>query len=120
VVAQFASEENTINVAGVGLTSGLDALHPVPTVAELAAVDSPYETALQTYSSELAAIKWPKPQVAASGALRVRVAALTSFLQTLQGVQGDGLGAWLVQFHVRAEAMTAATTKLDNKLGLLG
>ncbi|HVB91688.1 MAG TPA: hypothetical protein VND70_06265 [Acidimicrobiales bacterium] len=118
VAAQFAASENTISVARIALTTGLDSLQGVPTVAAMVPVVSPYMGALQKYSADLAAIPWPENLAGASESLRAQVDAFAAFLQTLQGVRPLALGSWFSELHARAFAMTVAAVRLRSQLGL--
>jgi hypothetical protein len=116
-IASFKAAETTIDVASVALTTGLGAIHSIPTVATLTPVVTPYVTALQKYSTELALIKWPTNATAASQALRVQVSDFTTFFQALQTT--PNLGAWLAQLHTDAAAVSTATIALRNQLGIV-
>jgi hypothetical protein len=120
VLVQFETAENTVNVAGVGLTSALQNLNTLPTVANLTPPISAYVSALQKYSSALAAIPWTKDLAKTSGGVKVQVGAFITFLQTLPGVQPIALGSWVAQLHTHGAAVTTAMKRLRFQLGLPG
>jgi hypothetical protein len=120
VLVQFETAENTVNVAGVGLTGDLQNLKTIPTVANSTPSISNYLSALQKYSSALAAIPWPKDLTKASGGVKVQVKAFISFLQTLPGVQPIAFGSWFSQLHIHEAALSTATGRLRTRLGLPG
>jgi hypothetical protein len=111
-LTQYEQYAQTFNEANITATKSLTGSGAARTPAEVVPVATIYATALNTYSLELAYIKWPASLETAVKADQGQLVILASYLKSIDAVSAAGLDSWLAQ--MKAQATT--TESLDNAL----
>jgi hypothetical protein len=111
-LSQYEQYAQILSAANTTASKSLTGSGAARTPAELVPVATIYATALNTYSLELAYIKWPATLETAVKADQGQLVILASYLKSIDAVSATGLDAWLAQ--MKAQATT--TESLDNAL----
>ena len=101
-----------MNEANITATKALTGNKAALTPAEVVPVATIYGTDLNTYSLELAYIKWPASLETAVKADQAQLVIMAAYLKAVGSVSPTGLNSWLAQ--LKAQATTTET--LDNAL----
>jgi hypothetical protein len=111
-MTQYEQYAQTLQAANTTATKSLTGSSAALTPAEVVPVATIYATALNTYSLELAYIKWPASLQTAVKADQGQLVILAAYLKSIDAVSPTGLDSWLAQ--MKAQATT--TESLDNAL----
>jgi hypothetical protein len=112
VLTQYEQYAQSLNEANVTATKALTGNKAALTPAEVVPVATIYGTDLNTYSLELAYIKWPASLETAVKADQAQLVIMAAYLKAVGSVSPTGLNSWLAQ--LKAQATTTET--LDNAL----
>ena len=111
-LTQYEQYAQTLQEANTTATKSLTGSGAARTPAEVVPVATIYATALNTYSLELAYIKWPASLQTAVKADQGQLVILAAYLKSIDAVSPTGFDSWLAQ--MKAQATT--TESLDNAL----
>jgi hypothetical protein len=111
-LTQYEQFAQTFQEANITATKALTGSGAARTPAEVVPVATIYATALNTYSLDLALIKWPASLETAVKADQGQLVILAAYLKSIDAVSPTGLDSWLAQ--MKAQAST--TESLDNAL----
>jgi hypothetical protein len=111
-LTQYEQYAQSLDEANITATKALTGSKAALTTAEVVPVATIYGTDLNTYSLELAYIKWPAPLEAAVKADQAQLVLMASYLKAIGSVSPTGLNSWLAQ--LKAQATTTET--MDNAL----
>jgi hypothetical protein len=111
-LTQYEQYAQTLQEANTTASKSLAGSGAARTPAEVVPVATIYATALNTYSLELAYIKWPASLQTAVKADQGQLVILAAYLKSIDAVSPTGLDSWLAQ--MKAQATT--TQSLDNAL----
>jgi hypothetical protein len=111
-LTQYEQYAQSLNEANITATKALTGSKAALTPAEAVPVATIYGTDLNTYSLELAYIKWPASLETAVKADQAQLVIMAAYLKAVGSVSPTGLNSWLAQ--LKAQATT--TEALDNGL----
>jgi hypothetical protein len=111
-LTQYEQYAQTLQEANTTATKSLTGSGAARTPAEVVPVATIYATALNTYSLELAYIKWPASLQTAVKADQGQLVILAAYLKSIDAVSATGFDSWLAQMKAQA----ATTESLDNAL----
>ena len=106
---QTANDTATKGFVGAGSTS---------TPAQIAAVVTPYWTALNLYDFQLHFIQWPASMQTAIAVDHAQLKSLMSFLKSISLVGPTGMNLWLSDLHNRTNTTQTADNQIRQDLGL--
>ena len=104
--------DSATTAASVGLTS----LSAFPTPTNVETVINPYISSLQLYETFLSGTKVPSSAQPAAVSAAARIRQDLHFLETIDGLPPQQLGAFLVQFDTDATQLQTTLSTLEQDL----
>ena len=111
-LTQYEQYAQSLNAANITATKALTGKNAALTTTDVVPVATIYGTDLNTYSLELAFIKWPASLETTVKADQAQLVIMAAYLKAVGSVSPTGLNSWLAQ--LKAQAST--TESLDNAL----
>jgi hypothetical protein len=114
--ARIQAATDAVDSATTAASVGLTSLSAFPTPTNVETVINPYISSLQLYETFLSGTKVPASaqQAAASSVAKIRQDL--RFLETIDGLPPDQLGAFLVQFDTDATQLQTTLSTLEQDL----
>ncbi len=95
---------------------GLTSLTAFPTPTNVETVINPYISSLQLFQTFLSGAKVPAPARAAATSAEAQLHQDLQFLDTIDGLPAQQLGAYLVQFDTDATRLQTTLSTLEQNL----
>ena len=114
--ARIQSATDAVDSATTAASVGLTSLSAFPTPTNVETVINPYISSLQLYETFLSGTKVPAPAQSAAASAQARIRADLRFLETIDGLPAQQLGAFLVQFDTDTTQLQTTLSTLEQDL----
>ena len=114
--ARIQAATDAVDSATTAASVGLTSLSAFPTPTNVETVINPYISSLQLYETFLSGTKVPPSAQPAEANAVARIRQDLQFLQTIDGLPADQLGAFLVQFDTDATQLQTTLSILEQDL----
>ena len=114
--ARVQSATDAVDSATTAASVGLTSLAAFPTPTNVETVINPYISSLQLYETFLSGTKVPAPAQSAAASAEARIRQDLQFLETIDGLPPQQLGAFLAQFDTDATQLQTTLSTLEQDL----
>ncbi len=114
--ARIQAATDAVDSATTAASVGLTSLSAFPTPTNVETVINPYISSLQLYETFLSGTKVPSSAQPAAASAEAKIRQDLQFLETIDGLPPQQLGAFLVQFDTDATQLQTTLSTLEQDL----
>jgi hypothetical protein len=114
--ARMQTATDAVDSATTAASVGLTSLSAFPTPTNVETVINPYISSLQLYATFLSGTKVPSSAQPAAATAEAKIRQDLQFLETIDGLPAQQLGAFLVQFDTDATQLQTTLSTLEQEL----